>query len=408
MISRYGCWVLLSVLFSGLVSAQDRVQETRLLVKSSSSGTPFSESSASGSKLFAYTRGGRDLVRIDRDREVPILKPPFEVDISQNFYDVQVSRDGSRIVFGSGGPTHHYLGFIHSVRPDGSQLKTLVKSGDDCGKFIRPGYGSPFCSVPSGHQLSPDGQRVLFINKVREWDETSKENYSHYYLSMIPVTGGPIVRLEEVGRGPDAVWSEDGASIYYISTKQGYDPWHNVPRRYDLETGRSAFLTDASWHVWPPGLAVSRGDGALHFIAKQGFVRLDPETGVAEVVSEEHFKRFDLSPDGRWAVGIKEGDLTLIDLEFLSSAPLQVEPGSVDELALGQIPADRERWVIRKMNQESTFTGVTKLASQARNAIGVKRALWIDNERLWCMVQEDADPTRATNPKVRVGIVRLY
>ena len=75
MISRYGCWVLLSVLFSGLVSAQDRVQETRLLVKSSSSGTPFSESGASGSKLFAYTRGGRDLVRIDGDREVPIGVP---------------------------------------------------------------------------------------------------------------------------------------------------------------------------------------------------------------------------------------------------------------------------------------------------------------------------------------------
>ena len=68
------------------------------------------------------------------------------------------------------------------------------------------------------------------------------------------------MRLEEIGPGFSAVWSKDGTSIYYSSSKHRYDPWHDVPRRYDLETGRSDFLTDSSWHVWPPGLAVSRAD----------------------------------------------------------------------------------------------------------------------------------------------------
>ena len=207
------------------------------------------------------------------------------------------------------------------------------------------------------------------------------------------------------------MWSEDGSSIYYYgSPKKGYDPWQAVPRRYDLETGHSAFLTDASWTVWPPGLAVSRGDDALYFIAKQGFVRLDPETGVAEVISEKRFKRFALSPDGRRAVGFKDGDLTLIDLELPSTTPLQVEPGALDELALGQLPAARERWIASKLRPAASVSALSSLVSQARKAIGVTRVLWLDNERLWCVVQEEKiiDSTRTVDEEVRVGIAQLY
>ena len=345
------------------------------------------------------------MVRIDGDREVPVLKPPFGVAIGEDIYAVQVARDDSRIFFASGGPTSHFPTAIHSVRPDGSQLSTLVKSGDDCDEFVYPGYGTHLCSLPLEYQLSPDGRKILFVNKVREIRKLNDEERTRFYLSMVPVTGGPIVRLEEIGDGFDAVWSEDGTSIYYYYSR-GRDPWNGVPRRYDLETGRSEFLTDEAWKALPP-LAVSRADGALYFRSKQGFVRLDPETGEVEVIVEEHFDTFDLSPDGLRAVGIKEGDVTIVNLEFPSTARLVMETGAVDELALAQIPAARERWVAQKMLPNGTSADLMSLASQARKAIGVKRALWIDNERLWCMVQEDTDPTRATNPKVRVGIVRL-
>ena len=51
---RYGNWILVifvSVLFSGLVSAQDQIQETRLLVRTPRKGGVV----ALGSKLFAYS-----------------------------------------------------------------------------------------------------------------------------------------------------------------------------------------------------------------------------------------------------------------------------------------------------------------------------------------------------------------
>ena len=345
--------IFVSVFFFSLLSAQEQVQETLLLV----AVNPYGEGEKGdplGSDLFAYSRYGNNLFRLEEEREVPVLKERFGVGIGEFIRDVQISRDNSRIVFSSSGATWHFDTAIHSVSPDGSQLRTLVKSGDDCGEFVWPGYGSGLCSFPLAPRLSPDGQRIRFINEISEWDEAIKSNRHHFYLSMIPVTGGggQIVRLEEVGNVHVAVWSEDGTSVYYYSSKVPDQTWNLVPRRYDLESGRSTLLTDASWHVWPPGLAVSRSNN-LYFVAKQGFARLDPETGVTEVISEERFDSFALSPDGRRAVGVKGGDLTLINLEFLSSSPLQVNPGAMDALELGQIPAARERWIASKLRPDA-------------------------------------------------------
>ena len=387
-----------SVFCFGLLSAQERVLETRLLVK-----TKGGAEGSLGSKLFVYS--GRNLFRLEGDQEVPVpvLKRPLKVSdgkvgVGENIYGAQVSRDDSRIVFGSGGPTWHYPMAIHSVRPDGSQLRTLVQSGDGCGKFIWPGYGTNLCSFPRRPRLSPDGQKVVFFNEVYEWDEEAKANHRHIYLSMVPVTGGPIVRLTEA-RGGNLVWSEDSTSIYYY--------YYYIPHRYDLETGRSEPLTDESWKVRGKPLAVSRADGSLYFNSIQGFTRLDPETGLAEVISEEVFESFDLSPDGRRAVGLKEGDLTIVDLEFPSTSPLQVAPGTADALQLSQIPAAREKWVGQKMQRATSYSTLRKLSSQARKATGVKRVRWLDNERLWCVVQEDTDAMTTSGREVRIGIAQL-
>ena len=176
------------------------------------------------------------------------------------------------------------------------------------------------------------------------------------------------MRLEEIGDGFDAVWSEDGTSIYYYFSR-GHDPWNGVLRRYDLETGRSEFLTDTTWGARSSGLAVSRADGALYFLSKKGFVRLDPEMGVAKVVSEQYFDAFDLSPDGRRAAGLKDGDVTIVNLEFPSRSPLLIEPGVVDELELGRIPAARKKWALQR-----GYSAADRLPSK-RN--GVKRVRWL-------------------------------
>ena len=112
-----------------------------------------------------------------------------------------------------------------------------------------------------------------------------------------------------------------------------------------------------------PGLAVSRSDGALYFIAKQGFVRLDPETGEVEVVSEERFDTFDLSPDGRRAVGLKEGAVTIVDLEFPSRSPLRMELGGVDELKLGAVSVARKK-MLGQMEKTAPSTSDTTSRSQ--------------------------------------------
>ena len=224
---------------------------------------------------------------------------------------------------------------------------------------------------------------------------------------MVPITGGPIVRLEEVGHSHRAVWKEDGTAIYYYSGDFQNNTWTHVFRRYDLETGRSEHLADELLEK----MEVSPADGALYFISRQGFTRLDPETGFVEVVSEERFDSFDLSPDGRQAVVLKGNDVTILDLEFPSSNPLQAEQVTEDELALGQIPAARERLVTQRMSRANMSTSSTEIASRVSKAIGVKQILWIDNERLWCVVHHEntsIDPIIASSPEVRVGIAQLY
>ena len=402
MRSRYGHLVLLSVFFFSPLSAQQRVQETRLLSKAPSR-SHLGANGTLGSQLFAYSRYDeaskrRKLYRLEGEEEVLVFAPPSQ-HFDQYISQVQVSSDDSRIVFVTNGFSLHYRQKIYSVRPDGSQLTKLVQSGDDCDEFVYPGYGTGLCSSPWGPRLSPDGRKIIFFNEVRE--ETEKGGRTHYYLSMIPSRGGPIVRLVDAGPGFRAVWSEDGRSIYYYySRRSGYDPSNGVPRRYDLETGRSEFLTDTTWGARSSGLAVSRADGALYFLSKQGFVRLDPETGVAEVVSEQYFDAFDLSPDGRRAVGLKEGDVTIVNLEFPSSSPLLIEPGVVDELELGRIPAARKKWAL-----ERGYSTLGQLRSEDRKKNGVRSIRWLDNQRLWCVVEEGKSTDRRT--KGRVGIVRL-
>ena len=396
--------IFVSVLFLGSLPAQEWVRDTRLLVKIQRYNEFGPQTSGSlGSKLFVYTRLDRDrdgsnLFRLEANQEFPVFTGRSA---SSRIHDIQVSRDDSRIVFAGSGMTWYYPTVIYSVRPDGSQLRKLVESRFDC-VGAPPQYGSPYCSFARHPRLSPDGQKVIFFDEVNSFDEEKQQNISRDYLSMVPATGGPIVRLVEVP-GPLAAWNEDGASIYYTSFQHGYHPWNGVLRRYDLETGRSEFLTDASWRLRSAGLAVSRADGALYFIAKQGFVRLDPETGVVEVVSEERFDTFDLSPDGRRAAGRKDGDVAIINLEFPSSSRLVIEPGVVDELELGRLPAARRKWTL-----QAGYAATSRRPFEVAERNGVKRVRWLDNERLWCVVQEDksADPTRS-KPEVRVGIVRL-
>ena len=381
--------LLITVVSVGWLQAQ-RVEETRLLAKTRMGEQNLSPSAALGSKLFVYSRvaegRGINLFRLEGEREVPVLERT-----SEKLHNVQVARDDSRIVFATSGITWHYPTVIHSVSPDGSQLRTLVESGDDCrGRFIYmpPGAGSPYCSFPGAPRLSPDGQRILFLNWIRRSDEEDKT-----YLSMIPVTGGPIVRLKELGRGYNIVWNEDSTSIYAGLT------------RYDLETGGSLPLTDATRKFRRPSsevywgaasrLAVSRADGSVYFVSEQGLTRVEPDTGFTEVVAEQLFDTFDLSPDGRRVVGVIAGGLAMVDLEARTSTPFQVEPGAVDELGLRRILAVQ-------LNRKTPTPA--RAFSEKIRGFGVRQIRWIDQNTLWGVLGDIASPD---SEGIHVGVVRL-
>ena len=88
------------------------------------------------------------------------------------------------------------------------------------------------------------------------------------------------------------------------------------------------------------------------------------------VVSEERFDTFDLSPDGRRAVAIKQGDISIEPgTEFPSTSPLEVEAGAVDELELVQIPATREKRVSQIERSATTASVLKLLQPQVRRVL---------------------------------------
>ena len=201
------------------------------------------------------------------------------------------------------------------------------------------------------------------------------------------------MRLKELGRGYNIVWSEDSTSIYAGLT------------RYDLETGSAEPLTDASWKIrrsslkvyWRDAsrLAVSRADGSVYFVSERGLARVAPDSGLTELVAEQLFDTFDLSPDGRRVVGVTAGGLTMVDLEARTSAPFQVEPGAVDELGLRRILA------VQLSRQTPT---PTRASSKKIRGFGVRQIRWIDQDTLWCVLGDIFSPD---SEEIHVGVVLL-
>ena len=380
------------------------VVETRLLGKTKLGwldgvGTADWFTGALGSELFVYgldnqTReAGGDLYRIEGEKVVPLQLHISSGEISR----VNLSKDDSRIVFLTSGPTGHTPSIIYSVGADGAHLIKLVESEGECGekaKKILPGDGMPYCNYPSRPRISPDGQKVLFIEYVLDVDEERQTVSQPEYLCVVSTEGGPVVRLEESSHMGGAEWSEDGASIYYVAD--------SILRRFDLETGSSQPLTDNSWKVrWTSPLRVSPADGSLYFNSQSGFARLDPDTGSAEVLSGRRLDAFELSPDGCKIVGVTVDitdafgvtcDITIIDRKNRFTSPLQMRRGAKDELGLEPILACRS----------STQAQTSTLAVSKRNAGNWVAAIhWLDETRLWVLLVENS------LFEYRVGIIEL-
>ena len=55
-------------------------------------------------------------------------------------------------------------------------------------------------------------------------------------------------------------------------------------------------------------------------------------------------------------------------------------------------------------------TRLDRLIDRPRQAVGLRRCRWLDNDRLWYVVQDDksTDPMGPSEPEIRGGTVRLY
>lgn len=234
----------------------------------SGSSAPFG---VDGPRLYTMHADGSRMQRLMTDDFVPV--PPFEPSAEYEDYSPHLSPRGGRIVFSSnrGG-----IFQLHTMRPDGSDVRLLFVSRPEAGEgdgfpvWSPSGRGVAFTSDRGGNRdvwhystvsgaltnltahpswdgrglsWSPDGEFIAFTSN-RDGDPE---------LFTMRADGTGVRQLTwntTIEEGP--AWSPDGRSIAYASWEHGSSDIHVV----DVATGVSRRLTASlSWDggpTWSP------------------------------------------------------------------------------------------------------------------------------------------------------------
>jgi Tol biopolymer transport system component len=129
------------------------------------------------------------------------------------------SRDGSWLAFTNSDPPRQ-VSQLYVIRPDGSGLRRIVRG-------IQP-------SVP---RWSPDGKRILYLNRVRQVR-------SVFVVDVKTARSRRLVHRVDYG---GIAWSPKGASISYVQRRRLYVAAANGTRRR-----RVANLVVWGVHSWSP------------------------------------------------------------------------------------------------------------------------------------------------------------
>ncbi|MGV3708770.1 MAG: S9 family peptidase [Gemmatimonas sp.] len=201
---------------------------------------------------MTYDRGLRNVYTAAAPSFTPVRLTNFMQDDGTDLSDVEVSDDGSIIVFVRGSAPNRF-GWVANPNqnPDGAERAIWA---------VRSAGGAPWrVAEGSAPQLSPDGRWVLYAKDGQIYRARVMRGATTTAMD----TGG-VPFIKEWGRNSAPIWSPDGSKIAFVSAREN----HAFIAVYDVPTRKLKYLAPSvdcdGTPTWSPDskrIAFSRRPG---------------------------------------------------------------------------------------------------------------------------------------------------
>ena len=201
---------------------------------------------------MTYDRGMRNVYTAAAPSFTPVRLTNFMKDDGTDMSDVELSDDGSIIIFVRGSAPNRF-GWVANPNqdPDGAERAIWA---------VRSAGGAPWrVAVGSAPELSPDGRWVLYVKEGQVYRARVARGVA---TSAMDTGGIPFIR--EWGRNATPIWSPDGQKIAFVSAREN----HAFIAVYDMATRTVKYLSPSvdcdGTPAWSPDskrIAFSRRPG---------------------------------------------------------------------------------------------------------------------------------------------------
>lgn len=201
---------------------------------------------------MTYDRGMRNVYTAAAPSYTPVRLTNFMQDDGTDLTDVEVSDDGSMIVFVRGSAPNRF-GWVANPNQDPNGAERAIWA-------VRSSGGPAWrVAVGSAPELSPDGRYVLYVKDGQVY----RARVARGATTTAMDTGG-VPFIKEWGRNSAPIWSPDGSKIAFVSAREN----HAFIAVYDMATRKLKYLAPSvdcdGTPAWSPDskrIAFSRRPG---------------------------------------------------------------------------------------------------------------------------------------------------